>query len=119
MRLTPFGKQVRKYRIDANITLSDMADALKVKPSYLSAVETGRKPLNDELVRKAVAHFKTLKVNAHELFALADRTRKQLSLEQLEEAEREAVAGFARRLPDMTRNQRREAILRLLDPDKG
>jgi transcriptional regulator with XRE-family HTH domain len=113
MRLTPFGKQARKYRIDADITLSDMAEALKVKPSYLSAVETGRKPLSDELVRKAVAYFKSIKINADDLFALADRTRKALSLENLEEDEREEVAAFARRLPDLSRSRRREVILKL------
>ena len=115
MRLTPFGKQVRRYRLDADVTLSDMADALRVTRSYLSAVETGRKPLNDELVRNIVAYFKTLKTDAQNLFALADLTATDLPLDDLDEDERQAVAAFARRLPDMPRSRRREAIQKLLE----
>jgi transcriptional regulator with XRE-family HTH domain len=115
MRLTPFGKQVRTYRLDANVTLSDMAHALKVTPAYLSAVETGRKPPNDELVRRIVAYLQTLNTDAHGLFALAHVNGKELPLDDLDEDERQAVVAFARRLPDLPRSQRREAIRKLLD----
>ena len=45
MPLTPFGKEVRKYRIDRDMLLKDLADALGVTPTFVSAVEAGRKPV--------------------------------------------------------------------------
>jgi HTH-type transcriptional regulator, competence development regulator len=110
---TPFGKQVRKHRIDANTLLSHMAAVLKVSPAYLSAVEMGRKPAHDELVRKAVAYFRSLKIDASDLFALADRTRKEIDVARLKEDERVEFAAFARRLTSMPPPKRQEAIKKL------
>lgn len=41
--LTPFGKYIRKLRIDHNRILADDAEYLQVTESYLSAVEVGKK----------------------------------------------------------------------------
>ena len=41
MKLTEYGKLVRKARIDAGITMLTMAEALSVAPSFLSATEVG------------------------------------------------------------------------------
>ncbi len=43
--LTPFGREVRKLRIDNNMTLSKMAEELDVSPTFLTAIETGRKSI--------------------------------------------------------------------------
>jgi HTH-type transcriptional regulator, competence development regulator len=118
MRLTPFGNQVRRYRLESNITLSDMAGALNITPAYLSAVETAREPLRDELVQNIVAYLKILKIDAHDLVGLADPPAKDLPLHDLEEHERQALSAFVRRLPEMPRSQRRAAIQRLLDWDR-
>jgi transcriptional regulator with XRE-family HTH domain len=45
--LTPFGKKVRKLRIDVGVTLKSMADAMGVTSSYLSAIETGKRAVTD------------------------------------------------------------------------
>ena len=52
MKITEFGKAVRKARIDASVTLGDMAEALEVSPPFLSAMETGRKKISEDWVRK-------------------------------------------------------------------
>ena len=41
--LTEFGQYLRKLRIDHGDFLKDMSDVLGVTPSYLSAVETGKR----------------------------------------------------------------------------
>lgn len=41
--LTPFGKSVRKARIDTNTTMSQLAAHLGVSIPFLSAVENGRR----------------------------------------------------------------------------
>lgn len=112
--MTPFGKEIRKLRIDADITLSDMANGLKNKrtPSYLSAVELGDKPLADDLVEevieylRALLYFRTHKLDAGYLRRLADRTKKAVDVAHLNEPEKEAVAGFARRLPALSEKKR-------------
>ena len=38
MKISEYGKLVRKGRIDAGVTMLDMARSIGVAPSYLSAV---------------------------------------------------------------------------------
>ena len=114
MPTTPFGKQVRKYRIDADRTLSDMAKELGVSAAYLSAVETGRKPLNDELVKRCVHYFRKVGVDAGDLLKLADRCRKEVNIERLDEPEREALAALARKLPRLPKDKRKAMIARII-----
>jgi len=45
MPLTPFGKAARRIRIERDMLLKDLADRLEVTATFLSAVESGRKPL--------------------------------------------------------------------------
>lgn len=44
--LTPLGRAARKWRIDRDMRLCDMAGDLGVSVAYLSAVETGRKRID-------------------------------------------------------------------------
>lgn len=55
--LTPFGKTVRKERIERGLMLGDMARALGMSSSLLSQIETGKKTLADSLVRKVIKFF--------------------------------------------------------------
>lgn len=43
--MTPFGKAVRHLRIEREMLLGEMADALGVSSSYLSQIESGKKPI--------------------------------------------------------------------------
>ena len=43
--LTAFGKFCRKLRIERDEILKNMADKLEVTPSYLSAVEIGKRKI--------------------------------------------------------------------------
>lgn len=43
--MTPFGKAVRHLRIEHEMLLGGMADALGVSSSYLSQIESGKKPI--------------------------------------------------------------------------
>jgi transcriptional regulator with XRE-family HTH domain len=45
MSINAFGKEARKLRIDHDLLLKDVADRLRVTPTFLSAVEAGRKPI--------------------------------------------------------------------------
>lgn len=113
--MTPFGREIRKLRIDADVTMGEMAVALGKKPSYMSAVELGDKPLSEELAASIIGYLKSLpyfkhnKLNERLLMRLADRSRKTVNVQALPERSRESVAAFARRLPELS--ERRQAIL--------
>jgi transcriptional regulator with XRE-family HTH domain len=117
---TPFGKQIRKLRIDANIRLGDMAEALGKQPSFVSDVELGARPLSNEYVGAVIEYLKTLpyfrkhRLDVDYLQRLADRTRRTVDVEALPEDDRAAVAGFARRLPNLPA-QKREAVKKKLE----
>jgi transcriptional regulator with XRE-family HTH domain len=97
--LTPFGKEVRKVRIDRGWLLRDMAEGIGVASSFLSGVETGRKPAPDDLVERIskwgglseeeeTALYRAQAMSAKE-FRI--RTRVDMSIE-----DREAAALLAR-----------------------
>jgi len=98
MPLTPFGIAIRKLRLDKAMRLLDLARLLDVSPAFLSAIETGRKPIPDGFVVKI---GKAMPMTTDEFIALrkaADRTRQVVKIERLPEEQRELVAAFARRL---------------------
>jgi hypothetical protein len=96
MAITEFGKTVRKARIDANnVTLSSMASALRTTPSFLSALEMGRKRIPAEWVKKIEDFFQQQGVSV-KLGHLADVANKNVSLDGLSPAQQMLVAGFAR-----------------------
>jgi HTH-type transcriptional regulator, competence development regulator len=55
--LTPFGKALRRERLEQGTTLGEMANALGVSSSFLSQIETGKKGLTDAFVRKVINHL--------------------------------------------------------------
>lgn len=54
MALTPYGKLVRKLRIDANISLAKMGAITGKHSSYLSMVENGAKKVSKDLIEDAI-----------------------------------------------------------------
>jgi len=94
--LTPFGIEIRKLRLDKGMRLLDLADRLKKSDAFLSAIETGRKPIPDGYVREV---GNAMELSTEELARLrkaADRTRKHVQIEKLPEHQRELVAAFSR-----------------------
>lgn len=98
MALTPFGIAVRKLRLDKGMRLLDLAARLGLSAAFLSAIETGRRPIPDGFVLKVA---KGMELSTQELSVLrkaADRTRSTVKIERLPEDQRELVAAFARRI---------------------
>lgn len=70
-----------KHRIRQNV----MAPAIGLSVQYLSAVETGRKPVHDELLEASIKFFQQIDAgfDADALRAAADQSRRQVSVEAL------------------------------------
>ncbi len=95
MAITEFGKTVRKARIDAGVTLASMANELNTTPSFLSALEMGRKKIPTDWVGKLESYFAGYGVTTR-LAQLADVANKSVPIDGLSPAQQMLVAGFAR-----------------------
>ena len=95
--LTPYGKGIRKHRIDRGMTLREMATELGVTPAFLSAVETGRRSVPDGMLTKISKLLNLDMAERAELEALADASRSQIKVSFKESGDQEVAAMFARR----------------------
>lgn len=98
--LTPFGKVVRKFRLERGLKLLDLAGLMGTSAAFVSAVETGRKPIPDAYVLQVVRAMNLSTSEIKELRTAADRTRKEVRVDRLSAEQRELVAVFARGILD-------------------
>ena len=96
MKLTEYGKKVRKGRIDAGVTMLEMAKDIGVAPSYLSATEVGTKKISSEFLKKVSNFFSKRGITIQGLAEAADVSNRSVSLEGLSTSQQFLVAGFAR-----------------------
>jgi transcriptional regulator with XRE-family HTH domain len=119
--LSPFGREVRKLRLDSEDTrkLKDLADALSVSSAYLSAVETGKKPAPGALVEKIADHFKVDVKKRAQLRQLATHSMKfvQLDLHGKDPKTRELATAFARRFPSLQESEV-DALLQVMQREE-
>lgn len=115
--LTEFGKRVRKARIDADVSMLKMAETLGTTPSFLSAMEMGRKNISQAWARKIEKFFEDRGVPVKGLRAAADVANQSVSLDELPDDQRLLVAGFARGALDAEQIARFKRVLEELHKD--
>ena len=107
MKLSDLGKFTRKYRIDKNILLKDMAEELGISTAFLSAVETGRKAVP--------ANYSFNNEEMKELKAAIDTTIKQATIPVPDnDLDRRLVGAFCRSFQDLDEQKKRD-FLRILE----
>jgi transcriptional regulator with XRE-family HTH domain len=79
---TPFGARIRAERERAQLTQTELGDALSIPATYVSQLETGREPPTPRLILALAAAFD---VDADELYALAHRTPEDI-IERIDQA---------------------------------
>ncbi|WP_259454848.1 helix-turn-helix domain-containing protein, partial [Moraxella catarrhalis] len=96
MAVTQFGRAVRHARHHTNETLMTMAQALGVSVSFLSAVETGRSKVPNDLVVKISDFFSSKGYRFEEnLEQLAQISNGSVAIDKLDYQHQMMVAGFA------------------------
>ena len=97
MSLTKYGEYVRELRRQLSLTLSVMAEDMRVSPAFLSAMETGRNKVPADWAKKIFNYFasKGLPVSENHFLALADEANGSISTRKLPPHHRMLVAGFA------------------------
>ncbi len=110
--MTPFGQKMRALRAERGIALKDMADALGVTPTYLSALEHGRrgKP-NWAFIQRVIHFFNVIWDDAEEIARLADMSHPRIVIDTA--GLDPAATAFANRLAKTIRDLDGEALARL------
>jgi transcriptional regulator with XRE-family HTH domain len=115
--MTPFGERLRGLREARGLKLKDMAQELGVTPTYLSALEHGRrsKP-NWSFVQRVIHYFNIIWDEADELQRLADNSNPKITVETagLSSKATELANRLARDIADLSEADL-DAHLRLLD----
>ena len=96
--ITDFGRLLRIYRMDNNISLSTMANTLQVPPSYLSALEMGRKNISEDFLTKLFSHYSFTEDEITKLkeAAKSGGTTIKLNLTKSTKSQRNLALQFAR-----------------------
>jgi transcriptional regulator with XRE-family HTH domain len=104
VKLTEFGKEIRRLRLEHEERLKDMADRLSLTPAFLSSIETGRKPVPAAFVDRVVQEYEIDDAARLRLQRLADATRTifEIKLQPTSSAQhRETAAVLARKFPSL------------------
>lgn len=80
--MTPFGARMRELRADRGVTLKDMAAALGVSATYLSALEHGRRGRPSWfLLQRILGYFNLIWDEAEDLQRLADLSHPRVVID--------------------------------------
>ncbi len=104
MEYTRFGKFVRKLRIDRCEYLKDMAEKLKVKPSFLSMVETGNKSIPNNWYDMIVSQYSLNDDEKNELKEAIEESKNfiKINLKNKSDLKRQTSIVFARSFDEMS-----------------
>lgn len=105
--VSPFGKYLRKIRIDIGITLQEMADKLKVSSAQLSFIETGKRNISSNFIEKVIKFLKLTKRESEQLYNLVEQSQKSIKipLDNISYEYREVVSIFSKKFSHLTINQ--------------
>lgn len=105
---TVFGDLIRKWRAERGVLLKQMADQTGWTSAYISAVETGRKPVTETFVKRVANFFDANEDQEKELFQAAEDSPVQakISLTGVNAEDRRIAAAFARKFTDLSENQK-------------
>lgn len=102
--ITAFGKELRNIRLNRDLLLKNMADALGVTSSYLSAIEHGKKSVPKNMISKLAMLFDLSEKEISNLKAAQNISSDEvkISLNGLTSDQKKMANAFARRLTDLS-----------------
>lgn len=117
--ITTFGKLLRKIRIDHGEILMDMAKRLGVSPSFLSAVEVGRKSAPSGWSDTIAEQYHLSEEQRQELKEAEQEAviSVKLDFSKVDQPQRTAALVFAREFGSMT-EETASQVIQLLNRDK-
>jgi len=105
--LTEVGKFLRKLRIDHNEILLDMSEVLNVTPSFLSAVENGKKSMPPTWYNIIVSGYSLNEQQITEFQEAIAKTQSSISinLNDISDTRKMTVLSFARQISELEDDQ--------------
>jgi HTH-type transcriptional regulator, competence development regulator len=101
--LTAFGKELRKLRIDLDITATKMAEESGIPGPILSQIEVGTRQVTQDLLDKLVNKYDYVADNFELFGRLAKETLKSVEIDLTREATFNLVAvDFAEKFPTLS-----------------
>lgn len=116
--ITEFGKALRKMRIDRNEYIKDMAENLYISVSYLSAIETGKRAIPENIVGR-IAHAYGLEPDEVDaLNQLKDKSNREVRISLIGKTSKqiEAILRFAKCVGAMN-DEKLDNIVRIMDEE--
>lgn len=113
--LTEFGKITRKIRIDNDVLLKDMADALNISAAFLSKLETGKSKPNLKLANKIKAIYNLNDKAYNDLINAIDIDTNNIiqPVFAKSKSDMKLIIKFANALKTMSKTQKQELAKRL------
>ncbi len=114
--LTALGQELRRLRMQREMTLRSMARALNLSPAFVSAVETGKKAVPQSFVENLAQVLRLSKAERQAIEAAIGNLKKSVTvkLHKNDSATVQLAFSFARRFPELTEEQKR-LIQEILD----
>ena len=109
MKATKFGLFIRQSRLLKGVNLKQMAESMDMKPSFLSALELGKKAISEETIQKVVNFLGLDKIEEQELRDAADRSQPIAKVNLSDESlrDRELVLMFARKFREIPEEEKK------------
>jgi transcriptional regulator with XRE-family HTH domain len=80
--MTPFGAKLRKLRQERGLTQVEMANAVRVSPAYLSALEHGKRGRPSwHLIQAIIAHLNIIWDEAEDLIRLSRLSHPKVTID--------------------------------------
>jgi transcriptional regulator with XRE-family HTH domain len=116
---TAFGKYLSKMRVDRDMLLKEMAELLEVSPAYVSAVETGKKPVSEKLISKICKIFELDELQCQELRMRAEESKNEVTVkyDSSDKRGKELAIAFARRFNSLS-DDKKQSLLKELEEAK-
>lgn len=105
--ITALGIFLRKLRLDVDEIMKEMAEKLEVSPSFLSAVENGKKKIPDTWYDMIVRLYDLTEDKQNELIISIEESQKsiEINLENLSKEKKRLAFSFARELENMNEQE--------------
>lgn len=108
--VTPLGRFLRKFRIDKDMNMKDMAKDLNVTSAYLSSVERGKRNCSSKMIDKIISTYNLEGEIVNQLYWLAtySGTFVKIDLTELSIEDRELVILFAGKYKHLSDKDKKE-----------
>lgn len=107
---SPFGKALRKLRIEHGESGTDLGFALGVTPAAISAIELGKQPVPPALLKKIISHYELRPKEKRELYEAATLQGDwyRFKVADLDVESRKLFCTFCSRLPHLDKKKKKQ-----------